>query len=242
MFFFRKNKPLLASLFSNGYHDIHNHLLPGVDDGSTDVTTSKNLFEKMNHMGITSCVMTPHIMSQVWENTKEGLSTTFDSLNQNVFFQDKNIHLGAEYMLDDQFRSHLYNSPLLTIKDDFVLIEMSYHQPPLQLYDFLFEIQVEGYRPILAHPERYNFYHGRMEDYKKLKKAGCFFQLNLLSVTGYYGYPAAKTAEILLGAGMYDFTGTDIHHERHLEAFSQPIRIKKQELLQPLLSNNDVLK
>lgn len=242
MFFFKKNKLQLSTLFENGYHDIHNHLLPGVDDGAADSMTTKNLFEKMEQLGITSCVMTPHIMSQVWENTKTGLTDTFNSLKKESYFESKNIHLGAEYMLDDQFRNHLQQGPLLTIKDDFVLIEMSYHHPPLQLFDFLFEIQVEGYRPILAHPERYNFYHGRMEDYKKLKKAGCLFQLNLLSVTGYYGFPVAKTAELLLSAGLYDFSGTDIHHDRHLDAFSNPIRIKKQELLQPLLANNMLLK
>ncbi|MFM2229278.1 MAG: hypothetical protein RL607_536 [Bacteroidota bacterium] len=242
MLFFRKKKPLLSSIFTDGYHDIHNHLLPGVDDGAPDIATSIHLFEKMLEMGITSSVMTPHIMAQVWENTPASLEHHFGQLKTDAFYSKTSVRLAAEYMLDDQFKSHLQNGPLLSIKDHYVLVEMSYQQPPLQLFELLFELQIEGYKPILAHPERYNFYHGRLDDYKKLKKAGCLFQLNLLAVTGYYGFPVAKTAELLLGAGMYDFTGTDIHHERHIEAFSYPIRIKKQELLKPLLSNNMILR
>ncbi len=117
---------------------------------------------------------------------------------------------------------------------------MSYISPPMQLYDIIFELQLAGYKPILAHPERYNFYHLNFDEYKKLKKAGCLFQLNLLSVTGYYGKPVFEAAKKLLENNMIDFTGSDTHHERHIEAFKSPILLKQPDLLIKALKKNSL--
>ncbi|MFT7251139.1 MAG: protein-tyrosine phosphatase, partial [Flavobacterium sp.] len=127
---------------------------------------------------------------------------------------------------------------LLTIKDNYVLVEMSYINPPFQLYDYIFKLQVAGYIPVLAHPERYVFYHSDVSNYAKLKKAGCYFQMNLLSATGYYGKEVAKIADQLLKNDMIDFVGSDFHHKQHVESFSNPIIIKETVALKKAAENN----
>ena len=129
-------------------------------------------------------------------------------------------------------------TPLLTLKDNYVLVEMSYLNAPLQLYDVLFELQIAGYKPVLAHPERYLFYYNNFKEYHKLKKAGCLFQLNLLSTVGYYGKEVATLTEKLLANEMYDFVGSDVHHENHIKAFSTKIVVKSHaNLMQPIERN-----
>ena len=124
------------------------------------------------------------------------------------------------------FEKHFQNEKLLPLKDNYVLVEMSYINAPIQLYKILFDLQVAGYKPVLAHPERYTFYHNKLNEYEKLKKAGCLFQMNLLAVVGYYGENVTKIAEQLLQKGMYDFVGSDVHHDNHIAAFDQKIKIK----------------
>ncbi|MNX60673.1 Tyrosine-protein phosphatase YwqE [compost metagenome] len=161
--------------------------------------------------------------------------------NENI-----NIPLkaAAEYFMDDWFENHFKSEKLLTLKDNYVLVEMSYMNAPIQLYKTLFDLQVAGYIPVLAHPERYLFYHKNFNEYNKLKKAGCMFQLNLLAVVGYYGSEITKVAEELLKKGMYDFVGTDVHHNNHIASFNQKIKIdnKNVPLLKEIISNNQFFK
>jgi tyrosine-protein phosphatase YwqE len=115
---------------------------------------------------------------------------------------------------------------------------MSYINPPIQLYEIVFDLQVAGYIPVLAHPERYLFYHSNFDEYQKLKRAGCLFQLNLAAVVGYYGESIAKIAEKLLQKGMYNFVGSDVHHNNHVAAFEQKVRVKDLNPLKEIISNN----
>lgn len=239
MFFFKKRKPTLYDLIPERYVDIHNHVLYGLDDGATDWQHSEQLLQQMQAMRFDSLIMTPHIMSQVWENTPEKINDRFEAMTTLYSSNAVQLRYAAEYMMDDQFHKRIYQEKLLPLKDNLVLVEMSYHQAPLPLYDILFELQVEGYQPVLAHPERYNFFHGKMDQYKKLKKAGCLFQLNLVALTGYYGFPVTKTAELLLNEGMYDFTGSDVHHQRHIDAFKNQVCIKQFEKITALMEKNE---
>ena len=156
----------------------------------------------------------------------------------NKGFDDICINAAAEYMMDEKFVERLKNDDILTLKDNYILVEMSYFNAPYNLYDILFEIQLKGYKPVLAHPERYNFYHNDFQNFYKLKKAGCLFQLNLLSLTEQYGKGVQKTAQKLLSENMYDFVGTDTHHSNHLKLLQKigAQKIKKQ--IEHLLENN----
>jgi tyrosine-protein phosphatase YwqE len=144
--------------------------------------------------------------------------------------------------MDDQFVKLFESHNLLTLKDNYVLVEMSYINPPIQLYAILFDLQVAGYIPVLAHPERYLFYQKNFNEYYKLKRAGCLFQLNLLSVVGYYGTEITIIAEQLLQKGMYDYVGSDVHHDTHLAAFENKVNIKDVTPLKEIIANNQFFK
>ncbi|KGO84298.1 histidinol phosphatase [Flavobacterium beibuense F44-8] len=244
MLFFNKPKVALADLIPDGYIDIHSHLLPGIDDGAKDENDTLLLINTLKEYGFSQFTATPHILPGVWNNTKEGILQKEESTLS--FLREQNItspfKAAAEHLMDDTFVELFKSESLLTLKDNYVLVEMSYINPPINLYDILFELQVAGYKPVLAHPERYLFYHSKFEEYYRLKKAGCLLQLNLLSVTGYYGEGVLKTAERLLNEKLIDFTGSDTHHMKHATAFKSKIPFKKHDALKDALKNNAFFK
>lgn len=238
------NKQKLTDLFPNNYVDFHNHLLPNIDDGSKGFDESLNLIKRLSGYGIKNFVCSPHIMDGVWENTPEIINTKLFKLKDYLKKQgvvDINMRAAAEYMMDHHFEKILKSEKLLTIKDDYILVEMSFINAPLNLFDILFELQIAGYKPILAHPERYTFLQKNFEEYYKLKNAGCKFQLNLLSLSNYYGPEVLKISKKLLNNNLIDFTGTDTHNMRHLD-FLELINNKQLlKLVKPILENNSKL-
>jgi len=235
MFFFTKKKPFLADIIPDNYIDIHSHLLPGIDDGAKDLAHTETLIKSLQELGFKKMITTPHIMQYVWENNPEIITAKKETVLENT---NAKLNAAAEYMMDEGFISLFKNEKLLTLKDNYVLVEMSYLNAPLNLYEVLFELQVAGYKPVLAHPERYNFFHQKPQEYEKLKKAGCVFQLNLLSAIGYYGKPVLQCADELLAKGLIDFVGSDVHHERHIEGFKKEILLKNHEILKQTAPNN----
>ncbi len=241
MIFFKKKEIPLINFFPKGFVDIHSHLLPGIDDGAKDLDRSIELILKMHSYGIKKIITTPHVLGDVYQNSsstiKEKLKEVKDELIKRDI-KDISIEAAAEYMMDEQFSELLENDDILTLKDNFVLVEMSYFSAPLNVYDILFQIQLKGYKPILAHPERYNFYHNDLNHYHKLKKAGCLFQLNLLSLTEQYGKGVQKISQKLLKENLYDFVGTDTHHHNHLALLKKIGTKKNLEKISHLLDNN----
>ena len=244
MFTFFKSKPVLKDLIPDDYIDIHSHLLPGIDDGAKTFEDSLRLIKALQKIGITQIITTPHIIQHVWENTHEQITANRNSTLLKL--RENNINIpfqaAAEYLMDDQFVKLFQTEQLLTLKDNYVLVEMSYINAPIQLYSILFDLQVAGYIPILAHPERYLFYHKNFNEYEKLKKSGCLFQLNLLAVVGYYGDNITKIAEKLLQKRMYDYVGSDVHHDNHIAAFDQKIKLKDSSPLNEVIENNQFFK
>ncbi|AOW20086.1 tyrosine-protein phosphatase [Urechidicola croceus] len=243
MFFFKKKLTPINELFPNSFVDIHSHLLPGIDDGAKTLEDSIFLIKKMKSFGIKNIITTPHILGTFWPNTPEIINDKLalvknELLNQHI--TDVNLSAAAEYMLDERFMKLLYEKKLLTIKDNYVLIELSYVNPPENIFDLIFEIQTNGYIPILAHPERYIFYHYNFKNYKKLKDLGCYFQLNLLSLTEYYGREVYSTAIQLLKNNLIDFAGTDTHNDIHLKKLKELGTAKNVKLLKPLLLKNNL--
>lgn len=244
MLSFLKSKPALKELLDGSFVDIHSHILPGIDDGAKNMTKSIELVSALQKLGVSQMVTTPHINHYVWNNSPEiiqsKLKETQKTLDENKIKMP--VQAAAEYFIDSWFENHFKEEKLLTLKDNYVLVEMSYLNAPLNIYKTIFEIQVAGYIPVLAHPERYVFYHNRFSEYEKLKNAGCVFQLNLLSTVEYYGSQIAKTADDLLAKGMYNFCGTDVHHKKHIAAFDDKIKIKNIEPLKEVIKNNQFFK
>jgi len=204
--------------------DFHNHIIPGVDDGSVDIETSIALIKGLQDLGFTNFIFTPHTISDVHPNTPDSIKAGFDVLN--IALQNNNMNFphsyASEYMMDDMFHQKLRNKePLLKLHNDKILVEFSYIQRPDHVENISFDMQIQGYEPILAHPERYVYYHNKWEYYyNHLKELGFELQLNLLSLTPYYGKDVQRIAQKMLKAGMFDFACTDIHHLRHLEALN----------------------
>ncbi len=240
MLFFNSKKPFLKDLIPTNFVDIHSHVLFGIDDGAKTIEDSKYLLTEMKNLGFCKVITTPHTMANVWNNTPESITQKHTEVTQKLPKETKDLYLkcASEYLIDDEFISKIKNKSILPLKNNFVLIEMSYINPPIQLFDIIFELQLAGYVPVLAHPERYLFYHNSFEHYYKLKKAGCYFQVNLLSTVGYYGEPVAKMAQILLEKEMIDFVGSDIHHKNHIEAFQKRLLFKNTETLARAFENN----
>lgn len=241
MIFFKKKDIPLIDFFPKGFVDIHSHLLPGIDDGAKNLNSSIELISKMNSYGIKNFITTPHVLGDVYPNSSDSIKSKLKEVREELVKRNMNdisINAAAEYMMDEQFSMLLENDDILTLKDNFILVEMSYFSAPLNLFDILFEIQLKGYKPVLAHPERYNFYHNDFQQYYKLKQAGCLFQLNLLSLTEQYGKHVQKISNQLLKENMYDFVGTDTHHHNHLELLKKIGTKKNSEKIYPLLENN----
>jgi protein-tyrosine phosphatase len=244
MFTLFKSKPVLKDLIPDGHIDIHSHLLPGIDDGARTFEDTLRLTQALQGFGVSQFITTPHIIQYVWDNTHDQIlsnkETTVLELKKNKITVPFNA--AAEYLMDDQFVQLFQSHELLTLKANYVLVEMSYINAPIQLYSILFDLQVAGYIPVLAHPERYLFYHNNFSEYEKLKRAGCLFQLNLLSVVGYYGAEITKIAEQLLAKGMYTYVGSDVHHDNHIASFEQKVKIKDLVPLKEAIANNQFFK
>jgi protein-tyrosine phosphatase len=238
-----KKKPTLVELIPKGFVDIHSHILPNIDDGSKSIEETSILLEEMALLGINKCIATPHTMPNVWDNSTDFIQETFLNTKSNLPKNlDQMLHrVSSEYMMDETFIERLQNEKLLAIKDNIVLVEMSYLNPTVDLKNILFQLQIKGYTPLLAHPERYLYYHNSKQDYFRLKELGCLFQLNLLSTIEYYGKSVTTIADFLLANNLIDFVGSDIHHNHHVNAFYHKIKIKSQNELIDAMNKNTQL-
>jgi len=234
---FRKSKPKLSEIIPNGFIDIHSHVLPGVDDGPKNIADSIDLIDSIVEIGFEKIITTPHTYPGLYDNTNYTLKNSYDKLIK----EKKNgikIDYASEYMIDQSLKYKAEERSLLTIKDSYVLIEMNFIAPPPMLYDVIFNLIVNNYIPILAHPERYRFLHNDFDQYKKLKDHGCKFQLNLLSTVGFYGKDITLITDKLLKNNLIDYVGSDIHSINHVKSLKNTVRIKQLKELQISIQAN----
>ncbi|MEO5684479.1 MAG: CpsB/CapC family capsule biosynthesis tyrosine phosphatase [Chitinophagaceae bacterium] len=230
---FKRKYPSVPPNFSGLKTDMHSHLLPGIDDGSADRDMSIELKKGLEDLGYSQFVATPHIMWDMYKNTTATIDTALKNL-QGVDSAHTNIRAAAEYYMDDYFDGQLKaEQPLLTISGKKVLVEFSFIAAPIDLKEQLFNLQIKGYEPVLAHPERYAYFAGHKTVFDDFKSMGCLFQLNLLSLAGYYGRVPQELAHWLISKNYIDFVGTDLHHHRHLHTLrsSKSIMPAVQQLL-----------
>ena len=207
------------------YADMHSHLIPGIDDGSPDMKTSLELIRGLMDLGYKKLITTPHIMWDMYQNRREVILQKLEELQKAVEEEklDVEISAGAEYFLDDHVRELLSSKqPILTIGDNLVLVELSMASAPVDYKELLFELQLQGYQPVIAHPERYIYMEFKRDFFTELKDAGYYFQANILSFANYYGRSVMETANYLAKKEFYDFVGTDLHNSKYLEALHNP--------------------
>lgn len=195
---------------------MHSHLIPGVDDGSPDFTESLSLIRGMLDLGYHSLITTPHVMQDMYPNSPSTLEKGFVEIRKH-WQGTLPLKFAAEYFLDEHVMGLLdKDEPLLAVSGNKVLVELSFISRPMGLKDMIFTLQMKGYEPILAHPERYTYFHRDPSLYEEIRQTGCLFQCNILSFTGYYGEMIREAAEYLASKDQVDLLGTDLHHQRHL--------------------------
>jgi protein-tyrosine phosphatase len=223
-----KKKKIENPGFAELKADMHSHLLPGIDDGSPDMATSLALIKGMVELGYSKLITTPHVLSDMYPNSSAIIQQKLQELRQAVKAEGiaVEINAAAEYFLDEQVAQMIKKKePLLPVSGNMILVEFSMAYPSHGLKDILFEMQMQGYVPIIAHPERYIYLQQNKEFYEELKDIGCLFQLNILSLTPQYGRSVQELASYLLKKDHYDLVGTDLHHRGHLEALRSPALI-----------------
>lgn len=239
---FKKKKKVRLDL-SGLVADMHSHLLPGIDDGSPDTETSLQLINGLQELGYRKFITTPHILWDMYKNDANTIGAAHQELQQAAMLQNNStvpVTAAAEYFLDEHFDELLENDvPLLTIHKNWVLVEFSFVTTPLNFKDKLFTMQMKGYQPVLAHPERYLYFMSDRKWYDELKDAGCYFQLNILSLAGYYGKASLQLAHYLIGKQYVNLLGTDCHHFRHLDTLRNAHHI--MEPVDSLLNSGKLL-
>lgn len=227
------------TLSLHGMTDWHCHILPGVDDGVEKMSDAISILQQYEQIGITEVWLTPHIMEDL-PNTTTKLAAQFNDL-KNMYKGDISLHLAAENMIDNLFLERLEANDLLPIgkNRNTLLVETSYFNATMQLYDTFSRIQAKGYHPLLAHPERYN-YIDSISTYQRIHEMGVHFQINLMSLCGHYGPAVRAKAYALLNKGLVDCIGSDLHRLQHL-GIIQSIKMsaKMNRAVRRLISRND---
>lgn len=204
--------------------DMHSHLIPGIDDGSPDIETSIKMIKGLVNFGFKKLITTPHVLSDLYPNSSETILNGMQELKKAVSEEgiEVELHAAAEYFIDDHFEKKLKDKePLLTISENKVLVEFSMITAPFDLKDVLFELQIQGYQPIIAHPERYIYIKNRLSFFEDLRATDCLFQINLLSTTGFYGTAVQELTDFLIKNEYYDYVGTDLHNDKQIEALQK---------------------
>lgn len=199
--------------------DMHSHFIPGIDDGAETMEQSIAMLREFSKLGYKKVITTPHIMSDAYRNTPEiilgGLAQVRVALKTaNIPIE---IETAAEYYLDFDFEKKMEQKQLLTFGNKYVLFELSFINPPDNLHGVIFKLLTNGYKPILAHPERYNFWHPDFKKYEEIAEKGVLLQLNINSLSGHYGPATKKIAERMINQNMISFIGSDCHHVGHIE-------------------------
>jgi tyrosine-protein phosphatase YwqE len=199
--------------------DMHSHFIPGIDDGAQTIKDSVEMITAMAELGYRKVITTPHIMGDFYRNTPAIINTGLEQVRREVAAAGVSIEIEAasEYYFDFELERKLDNEKLLTMGDNYLLFEVSYMNSPDNLDGIIFKMQTQGYKPVLAHPERYPYWFRDMNNFERLKDKGVFFQLNINSLTGHYSPATMKVAEQMIDKGWYEFLGSDCHHMGHIE-------------------------
>lgn len=220
--------------------DIHSHLLEGLDDGVNSNEEAEEIINILMELGIKKVITTPHIMNDTYRNDPDGIQQKLSDLKQHLAQQNISIEIqaAAEYYLDEFLFAKVQNKePLLTFGDKFLLFETNFISEPLQLKQFIFQASSQGYRLILAHPERYGYM--TIEKAEDLRNRGVLFQLNSISIGGFYSKSIQKMAFQLIDKDWVDFLGSDCHNATQARALKelQSNRYYQKACSLPLLNN-----
>ncbi|MBW9173585.1 exopolysaccharide biosynthesis protein [Clostridium estertheticum] len=194
--------------------DIHSHILPGIDDGSKDMEMSIKMLKIAEGKGTKTIVATPHYIRGRYENHYEKI---FD-LHQEVKLAAKNaglrieVLLGQEVMLDKYALNLCKEKKIRGINGTrYMLVEFPMDKLPKDALDLIYELRVLGIKPIIAHPERYEYIIESLPAINDFINEGCLFQINAGSLQGLFGKQVQKCAKLLVKEGLVNFIASDAH-------------------------------
>ncbi len=229
------------STLSLGYTtELHNHLIPTIDDGVKTFDESLEVINALCQLGIKRIITTPHIKSDIFPNTEEKIISAAEEFKMQLAQHSKiQLEASAEYFLDEKFVQKIQSEKkLLSFGEGHILFETSHvFQSPF-FGEVVFLLKSQGYVPIFAHPERYQYTFADFSMLEKMYESGVYFQMNINSLGGYYGKEPQKNAERLVESGMVDFVGTDAHGMRHITILEKSIQTKSY---QKLLASDRIL-
>lgn len=238
---FSRKKEVSIDSFKDIGVDMHSHLIANIDDGVKSIDEAIEIISLMKKLGYRKIITTPHTMLGGYDNTPEIIRSGKEDLikalaERNIDFE---IEAASEYYLDEHFIKLIRKEEeILTFGNNNVLFELSYMSRPSSMETTFFDLNVAGYRPILAHPERYPYLADKgLKEYEKIKNAGIMLQVNMFSLVGFYGKQAQTVAQDLINENMIDFVGTDIHNRLQLEVLEACL---KSEYLEKLINSNQL--
>ncbi len=237
IFFNKSSNPIDLSVLGT---DMHSHLIPGIDDGAQTIEESIELIRELNGLGYKKLIITPHVQCEFFISTPEIILIGLEEIRaalKNEEIQIK-IDAAAEYLIDDKFEEKLKSKSLLTFGENYILIELSFFSPHPNLLSYIFDLQIAGYKVILAHPERYSYWFDNFKKFEDLKDRGVFFQINIISLGGYYPFPVKKIAEKLIDNNMIEFLGTDMHNQNYMQGLKQALN---EKYLDKIISSGKLL-
>jgi len=231
---FNRRRSLVVSGLLKGAVDSHSHILYGLDDGVKTFEESMDILEFLHQNGVSEVWFTPHVMEDV-PNTTEGIKARFQEFLARYDGPAMKFSLAAEYMLDNLYAERLAARDLLLHGGDRVLVETSVLAPPIDLWGTLENTMKAGYRPLMAHPERYRYMTPK--DYDRLAKMGVLLQMNIPSLVGFYGKDAQRKARYLLEKDMYCMVGSDCHRYHAILKQDSAEQLSKKDIrhLEPIM-------
>lgn len=224
--------------------DMHSHLIPAIDDGAGDLDDSLQMIRRFAELGYRKLITTPHVMSDFYKNDPNTIKSGLQTVQQRLDQEGISIELeaAAEYYLDENLEDLIEKDQLLTFGDKHLLFELPFISEPPNFKSIVFELQTRGYKPILAHPERYGYWYREFDKYRELADQGVYLQLNMLSLIGHYSPQTQKIAEQLVEEDLISFLGSDCHNIFHLELIEKARKTKSiHQLMESGKLRNKVL-
>ncbi len=240
---FKKKRKEPDFNFSGIGVDMHSHIIPGIDDGARTLADSLALAHRFKELGYRKLIATPHVMADYFRNTPETIQRGLDTLRAGLAEAqiDLEVDAAAEYYMDETFERKVREKRVLTIGENYVLFELSFINYPANINDMIKLMLDSGYKPILAHPERYPYFHGTVDNYYRIREQGCALQINSIALTGYYGAGPKSLAEEMIDNSLVDFIGSDMHHLKHADALKEALYLESmQKVIAANLKNSSL--
>lgn len=195
--------------------DIHNHILPGVDDGSDSVNMTREMFNIAREEGITKIIATPHFIYGDVNNTAAYIKSRGTEIKDIAREYGIELKFGSEVFICPEICSLVQDGTICRLDDSrYILIELPMLSIPSYTTEVLYNLQLMGYTPVIAHPERNKAFQSSPDKLAQYVERGILAQVNATSITKLYGKDVQKVAMKLIGMGLVHFVGTDSHTNR----------------------------